>query len=222
MADTASVQEKIQGTKEALQKITDELNKLCETLHSRRKAVLGKLTDELEGKLQDLGMASARFSIDLVPVDKFTVTGKDELNFLFSANKGGAFGEMKKVASGGELSRIMLVIKSILAAYDNLPTLMFDEIDTGVSGEVSAKMGSIMKQMSEHMQVFAITHLPQVAAQGKQQFKVYKQEVDQTTETQMKFLPHQERVQELATMLGGLASGDSALAHAQQLLQSNQ
>ena len=153
------------------------------------------------------------------PSSTFKFNGKDDLVFLFSANKGSDYGELKKVASGGELSRIMLTIKSILAKYQQLPTMMFDEIDTGVSGEISNRMGEIMRQMSKTMQVFSITHLPQVASKGAQQFKVFKEENDGSTTTQMRKLSEEERVRELAEMLGGKSISESALAHAKQLLQ---
>ena len=128
------------------------------------------------------------FSISLKKGEEFKNTGTDDLSFLFSANKGGSYGELKKVASGGELSRIMLTIKAILVKYENLPTMMFDEIDTGVSGEISNRMGEIMKEMSKSMQVFSITHLPQVASKGDQHYKVYKTEEGDGTQTQMKRL----------------------------------
>ena len=136
----------------------------------------------------------------------------------FSANKGSEFGPLKKVASGGELSRIMLVIKAVLARYENLPTMMFDEIDTGVSGEISNRMGDIMTQMSTRMQVFSITHLPQVASKGDQHFKVFKEDQAGITHTRMKQLLPEERIVELAEMLGGKSLSESALAHARQLL----
>jgi len=138
--------------------------------------------------------------------------------FLFSANKGGAFGDLKKVASGGELSRIMLAIKSVLANYVSLPTMMFDEIDMGVSGEISNRMGEIMQQMSRRMQIFSITHLPQVASKGDRQFKVYKEDDGAVTHTKIRELTPDERIVELAEMLGGKTLSDSALAHARQLL----
>jgi len=163
-------------------------------------------------------MPSATFKIDLTPSAIFKNNGKDELNFLFSANKGSGYGTLGKVASGGELSRIMLCIKSLLAKHEQLPTLMFDEIDTGVSGEISNSMGAIMQVMGEHMQVFSITHLPQVASKGAQQYKVYKQEIYDTTTTMIKKLGHEERVRELAEMLGGKQLSEAALAHAKELL----
>ena len=137
---------------------------------------------------------------------------------MFKANKGGDFKELKKSASGGELSRIMLAVKSILANYVKLPTIMFDEIDTGVSGEISNKMGDIMKIMSKNMQVFSITHLPQIGSKGDWHYKVYKTDIDNATQTQMKLLTHDERVVELAQMLGGTNITESAMAHAKQLL----
>ncbi|MGB6268951.1 MAG: DNA repair protein RecN, partial [Olleya sp.] len=138
--------------------------------------------------------------------------------FLFSANKGGQFNLLKKAASGGELSRIMLAIKSILSKYVKLPTIMFDEIDTGVSGEISNKMAEIMSHMSTKMQVFSITHLPQIAAKGNTHFKVYKEDVNEVTTTNLVKLNHDQRIVELAQMLGGTQLSDSAIAHAKQLL----
>ena len=148
----------------------------------------------------------------------FLYNGKDTLNFLFSANKGGQFNVLKKAASGGELSRIMLAIKSILSKYVKLPTIMFDEIDTGVSGEISNKMADIMALMSTKMQVFSITHLPQIAAKGNTHYKVYKKDVNEVTTTNLVKLNYDERVVELAQMLGGTQLSDSAIAHAKQLL----
>ena len=163
-------------------------------------------------------MPSATFKIEIQPSKVFNSNGKDELVFLFAANKGSNYGDLKKVASGGELSRIMLTIKSILAKYEQLPTMMFDEIDTGVSGEISNKMGDIMQAMSKTMQVFSITHLPQVASKGAHHYKVYKVEEGVVTNTKMKKLNSEERIIELAEMLGGKELSESALAHARQLL----
>ena len=195
-----------------------ELESIAKSLSGRRKKVIPSLKKQLQESLSALGMPSATFQIELEPLKTFQSHGKDALVFLFSANKGTSFGELKKVASGGELSRIMLTIKSILAKYEHLPTMMFDEIDTGVSGEISNSMGDIMKNMSETMQVFSITHLPQVASKGHHHFKVYKIEERGTTHTKMKALQPEERVVELAGMLGGSSLTDSALAHARELL----
>lgn len=210
-ANIAELQEEVSNNKKLLILEAEKLSK-------RRSAVLENLKRQLEDSLSSLGMPSASFQIELNPSATFKSNGKDDLTFLFSANKGSNYGVLKKVASGGELSRIMLTIKSILAKYDHLPTMMFDEIDTGVSGEISNKMGDIMARMSENMQVFSITHLPQVASKGHAHFKVYKTEDGDTTITRMKKLSVDERVVELAEMLGGADLTDSALAHARQLL----
>lgn len=195
-----------------------KLNAIAETIHNNREKAIPELKQQLEAILSELGMGNAQFKIGVSLQDQFLPNGKDALSFLFSANKGGNFNELKKAASGGELSRIMLAIKSILAKYIQLPTIMFDEIDTGVSGEISNKMGDIMLQMSKNMQVFTITHLPQVAAKGHSHFKVYKEDVDNITRTNLVQLNHDERVVEIAQMLGGLEMSSSAIAHAKELL----
>ena len=215
---TENVVADIDRKKKELHQLETALNTEASNISKRRKLVIPKLKEQLEKTLIDLGMASATFKIDISPSKEFKPTGKDDLSFLFSANKGSAYGDLKKVASGGELSRIMLTIKAILARYEQLPTMMFDEIDTGVSGEISNKMGDIMKDMSNTMQIFSITHLPQVAAKGVHHFKVYKEEELMGTNTKMKRLSSEERVVELAEMLGGKTLSDSALAHARQLL----
>jgi len=194
------------------------LEEISEALGQRRASVLPELKKYLEERLDTLGMPSATFALEIKTSEKFKHNGKNDLIFLFSANKGTNFGELKKVASGGELSRIMLTIKAILARYENLPTIMFDEIDTGVSGEISNRMGDIMHDMGKTMQVFSITHLPQVASKGDHHFKVYKTDEGGVTRTQMKKLDPDERVVELAEMLGGKELTDSAMAHARQLL----
>lgn len=195
-----------------------DLNKISKGIHQKRIEVVPELKKQLETILGSLGMPNAQFKIDLVFGDIFFVNGKDELSFMFSANKGGNFNELKKAASGGELSRIMLAIKSVLAKYIQLPTIMFDEIDTGVSGEISNKMGDIMLQMSKTMQVFSITHLPQIAAKGHSHFKVYKEDVNEVTQTNLVKLNHDERIVEIAQMLGGIDMSSSAIAHAKELL----
>ena len=215
---TENLESEIEKKQQTLTTQKAELRKATESLNVRRKKVIPSLKRQLEDNLKSLGMASASFKIELNASDDFKSNGSDELTFLFSANKGSSFGELKKVASGGELSRIMLTIKAILANYENLPTMMFDEIDSGVSGEISNRMGDIMLAMSKTMQVFSITHLPQVASKGNQHFKVYKVEENSGTNTKMKELNANERVVELAEMLGGKNLSDSAIAHAKELL----
>ncbi len=198
-----------------------DLQEIGMAIRQRRQKAIPMLGKKLTERISSLGMQAASFKIELFPLEDFKRNGMDGLRFQFSANKGSQYGELKKVASGGELSRIMLAIKSILASYEKLPTLIFDEIDTGVSGEISNKMGEIMKGMSHNMQMFSITHLPQVASKGEHQFKVYKEEIGNTTSTKMKRLLGDERVQELAEMLGGKSFSDSAVSHAKQLLLEN-
>ncbi len=195
-----------------------ELNTISKAIHDSRKQAIPKLINQLETILNGLGMQNAQFKIDLVYGDGFQTNGKDDMSFLFSANKGGQFNELKKAASGGELSRIMLAIKSILSNYVQLPTIIFDEIDSGVSGEISNKMGDIMLLMSKTMQVISITHLPQIAAKGHTHFKVYKEDVDEVTQTNLVKLNHDERIVEIAQMLGGTEMSSSAIAHAKELL----
>ncbi|AXO78857.1 DNA repair protein RecN [Olleya aquimaris] len=199
----------------ALEKI---LNTEAKQITDKRNKAIPELKKQLEAILSQLGMPNAQFDISLLASNTYLNNGKDNLNFLFSANKGGQFNILKKAASGGELSRIMLAIKSILSKYVKLPTIMFDEIDTGVSGEISNKMADIMSQMSTKMQVFSITHLPQIAAKGNTHYKVYKKDVNEVTTTNLIKLNHDDRVVELAQMLGGSQLSDSAIAHAKQLL----
>ena len=193
--------------------------KKANQLHKAREKVIPALDKKLTNFMHELGMPNGRFSITLTATDTFFANGNDELSFLFSANKGADFGQLKKVASGGELSRIMLAVKAIMAEHTALPTIMFDEIDTGVSGEISQKMGDIMKQMSQNRQVFAITHLPQIAAKGAYHFKVFKEDSKGKTTTHLKLLTEEERITELSEMLEGKNSGASARNHAIELLR---
>ena len=195
-----------------------ELDQYSEIIHSNRLQAIPVLSNKLISILETLGMPNVRFKIDVSSSETYFLNGKDELQFLFSANKGTDFGLLKKVASGGEMSRIMLAVKAILAQYSKLPTLIFDEIDTGVSGEIAIRMGEIMKEMSAEMQIFAITHLPQIAAKGDAHFKVSKSTVGDDTQSELKLLKEEERVVEIAQMLSGTIVSESALNHAKALL----
>ena len=213
-----SADEFINKKQKEIDLVSEKLDKVASLITKARVASIPKLNKQLEVLLADLGMENARFSIKIKPTKSYFANGKDELEFLFSANKGGNFGELKKVASGGELSRIMLSVKTILSENTQLPTIIFDEIDTGVSGEVSNKIAAIMQQMSKNMQVIAITHLPQIAAKGSNHYKVYKDEVKGVTTTNLKQLSTEERIVEIAEMLSGKDISDSALIHAKELL----
>ncbi len=202
----------------SIQDKANQLDALAQTIHEKRTTAVPVLSDKLITILATLGMPNVRFNIEIKPVDNYYQNGKDEIQFLFSANKGTDFGLLKKVASGGEMSRIMLAVKAILAQYSKLPTLIFDEIDTGVSGEIAIRMGEIMKEMSQTMQIFAITHLPQIAAKGNVHFKVFKSTVGDDTQSELQLLNEEERVLEIAQMLSGATVSDSALNHAKSLL----
>jgi len=204
--------------KEKISAISLKLDVVAEKISKARTSAIPNLTKQLEFLLTDLGMENARFSIKATLTNTYFSNGKDHLEFLFSANKGGNFGELKKVASGGELSRIMLSVKKVLSENTQLPTIIFDEIDTGVSGEVSNKIGAIMGQMGNNMQVIAITHLPQIAAKGSSHYKVYKEEINGVTTTNLKQLSTEERIKEIAEMLSGKDISDSAMIHAKELL----
>ena len=201
-----------------IENATSELDTLALNIRNNRLQAVPVLSEKLIFILEQLGMPNVRFNIELKETDHYFINGKDELQFLFSANKGSDFGLLKKVASGGELSRIMLAVKAILAQYSSLPTIIFDEIDTGVSGEIANKMAAIMNDMSSKMQVFSITHLPQIAAKGKTHYKVFKSIQGNTTISELKLLTFEERIVEIAEMLSGKDISDSALNHAKALL----
>lgn len=202
----------------AIASLENNLDAIAAKIHQKRVEAIPVLSEKLIYILSQLGMPNVRFKLDISQTDSYNNNGKDAIQFLFSANKGTDFGLLKKVASGGEMSRIMLAVKSILAQYSKLPTIIFDEIDTGVSGEIANKMGEIMKEMSKEMQVFSITHLPQIAAKGNQHFKVFKTVLGETTVSELKLLTADERVFEIAEMLSGKDITDSALNHAKALL----
>jgi DNA repair protein RecN (Recombination protein N) len=213
-----TIENEIQKATLLVSQLETNLNNISEIIHSNREAAITVLTQKLEAILALLGMENARFSIQIQIGNAFLYNGKDEIQFLFAANKGSDFGLLKKVASGGEMSRIMLAVKAILSQYSNLPTIIFDEIDTGVSGEIANKMAQIMKKMSLSMQVFAITHLPQIAGKGNVHFKVYKKVENDQTKSELKLLNPDERITEIAQMLSGSSISESALQHAKELL----
>lgn len=213
--DLDSVINKLQAELNSKQAKVDEV---AHSIFENRKKTAPVLIEKIKAILAQLGMVEANFQIEINHTDTYYLKGKDEVVLLFSANKGTSFGLLKKVASGGEMSRIMLAIKAILANYSKLPTIIFDEIDTGVSGEIAIKMGEIMKEMSTTMQVFAITHLPQIAAKGNSHYKVSKRNQGDTTISELNLLSQEERIQQIAEMLSGKDITDSALQHAKALL----
>jgi DNA repair protein RecN (Recombination protein N) len=216
--ELGNMEEEITALTNSIQNKKTTLDTLSAMIHKKRKDSIPVLSQRLTTILETLGMPNVRFKIDITSTSTYFENGKDELQFLFSANKGTDFGLLKKVASGGEMSRIMLAVKAILAKYSKLPTLIFDEIDSGVSGEIANRMGEIMKEMSQNMQIFAITHLPQIASKGTSHFKVSKSTIGEVTQSELKLLSNEERVVEIAQMLSGNVITDSALNHAKALL----
>ena len=207
----------------------EHLQKECENLkiklkssainiHEKRKSVIFDLTSQIENVLSELGMVNSKFKINLSKTTNFYSNGMDIIDFEFLANKGYEFKKIQDSASGGEMSRIMLSIKSIMAKYKHLPSIIFDEIDTGVSGEISKKMGHIMKELGTKIQTFSITHLPQIAAMGESHFMIYKNDTDGYTKTKISRLNDNERIVEIAKMLEGNNASESAYTHAKQLL----
>jgi len=218
LQDYSNIDQEILSVDKELNKTQNTLLELSKKLLTSRK----KSTEILEAKLLEvlsqLGMQNASIQIKITVSEQFHKYGKDHIEWLFSANKGMPLRPMNKVASGGEMSRMMLAIKSTLAAYENLPSIIFDEIDTGVSGEIALKMGEIMQKMSQNMQVISITHLPQIASKGMQHLKVLKTTNQSETQTNIKNLNKEERIIELSQMLGGNENSTSAIAHAKSLL----
>jgi len=196
------------------------LQKLAKQLSDNRVKTIPVIEKQVQQTLAEMGMGNASLKIEntLTASTDFDSNGIDHIRFLFSANKGYALSEMSKVASGGELSRLMLSIKSLIANNTALPTIIFDEIDTGVSGEVANKVGQVMERLSQNLQVITITHLPQIASKGKSHYFIYKDDSAATTYTRIKPLTNDERVTEIAKMLSGANPGESALQNARELL----
>lgn len=209
----------IEKTQKLIEQNESELDKTALDLHQNRQKAIEVFDKKITVLLSELGMSNARFDIKLNTSENYFSNGKDTLEFLFSANKGGNFGLLKKTASGGELSRIMLATKAVLAKYKAMPTIIFDEIDTGVSGEISIKMAQIMQEMSKKRQVISITHLPQIASKGNNHYKVYKSVTELDTVSDLKLLSKEERIEEIAEMLSGKDFSESALQHAKTLLK---
>ena len=195
-----------------------ELKNLSTRIHQNRMKAIPVMLKELQALVAKMGMKNSRFKINLIKKDNFLKNGTDTIEFMFSANRGSDFKLLKKVVSGGELSRIILSMKSILARYKKLPTIIFDEIDSGVSGIISNGLADVMYEMSKKMQVFTITHSPQIASKGNIHIGIYKQDEDNSTVTKLRILNNSERIKEIAFMLSGKKITKSALEHAKQLL----
>lgn len=209
--------EAVEKLQQQIDAAKQELQQLAETLSANRKVAIPVIQDKVLATLAEMGMGNSALHIEQSAVE-LSPDGIDSIRFMFSANKGHTLADMSKVASGGELSRLMLSIKSIIAEYTALPTIIFDEIDTGVSGEVANKVGLVMERLSQNLQVITITHLPQIAGKGSSHYFVYKDNSSDVTQTRLKKLNNEERITEIAKMLSGDNPGESALQNARELL----
>ena len=210
--------EEIAALQQRVEQQTALATKLAATLTASRKKAARSFESALVEKVSYLGMPNVRFEVQITPLRDFSESGLDEIVFLFSANKNQALKPAGEVASGGEISRLMLSIKALIANAKTLPTIIFDEIDTGVSGDIADRMGEVMKQMSQHLQVITITHLPQVAGKGTAHFKVVKEDSATDTTTHIYELTGDERIREIARMLSGAQITEQAIANAKTLL----
>jgi DNA repair protein RecN (Recombination protein N) len=203
-----------------LSKELDSLRILAEKISANRTKVIPGVEKKITELLKQLGMPNGRFRIEIGRAIDFNSTGIDKADFLFSANRQVTPENISKVASGGELSRVMLSLKSLLTKNTSLPTIIFDEIDSGVSGEVADKVGQILSEMGGYMQVINITHLPQVASRGTRHYHVYKDDIGDSTFTRVKLLSYDERVLEVAKLLSGSEVTETALKNAKELLKA--
>ena len=218
LQNSINLDDKLNSIEQEIRKRKISLKEQCLKLSENRKKVISVLEKELKRLVSKMGMDQANFKIELSTSEDFLFNGSDILSFEFSANKGHDFKILKKVASGGELSRIMLAIKTLLSRFKKLPTIIFDEIDTGVSGKISDNIAEIMANLGSSMQVFTITHLPQVAAKGDHHFKVEKKTEGDKSLTKLSYLNTKQRIDEIAMMLSGNKITDTAIAHAKQLM----
>ena len=219
ISEFSSVEEQIIQTQQRLNEIENSLNQQAGYLSEQRKKHIPQLEKAVNQLLADMSMPNAELRIELSNEQDLNHLGKNTIDFLFKTNKGGDYLSIKKTASGGELSRLMLAILSVIAKTKALPTLIFDEIDTGVSGEVASKMANVFKQLSQSSQLLVITHLPQVAGKANYHYHVYKLDAEDKTKTQVKQLSEGDRVEELAKMLSGEQLTDLAIENAKQLIQ---
>ncbi len=221
VANVSNFDERLAALEQKITKQFAETESRATALSQTRKKIIPKIEQEITKQLHNLGMPNAKIKLALQDSETFRTQGKEHLHILFSANKNTPLANISEVASGGELSRLMLTIKQLMAKSSVLPTLILDEIDTGVSGEIAAKMGQMMQTMSEQMQVIAITHLPQIAAKAEQHWEVFKQDTAERTLTSIQELQGEKRTEGIAKMLSGSKLTQEALANAKVLLQQH-
>ncbi len=215
-----SHEEQLASLEKESARLKDELKKLASLVTEQRKKAIPGIEQRVRKMLRDLGIPNARFSIHHEILDDFTPSGKDRVSFMFSANKKAPMLEISRVASGGELSRLMLSIKSLISHNAAMPTIVFDEVDAGVSGEIADKVGNIIRKMAEKLQLINITHLPQVAVKGDRHYLVHKYDTPDGTVTDIRLLEHEEKVKEIAKMLSGEELTEAALSNARELLKT--
>lgn len=215
-----SLEEDISKALVALEQAGKKLKQLAQQLHKARAKAIPGFREAIAALLKDLGMPNAVLQIELTELEQLREDGNDKVVFMFNANKGEQPKALSKIASGGELSRLMLTLKSVLAGHTLLPTIIFDEIDTGISGNIAAKAGAILEQLGTRMQVVVITHLPQVASKGQHHLFVYKEDNNERTVSRIRRLNEKERVEEIAKMLSAGAPGDAARKNARELLKN--
>jgi len=216
--EISSLENEINSLKKEISLIETELTKLAKLISLSRGEAIPKIEKNITELLVELGMPDGRFKVEQIKFNELTIDGFDKVKFLFNANKGGTLSDMSKIASGGELSRLMLSIKSLISQKNLLPTIIFDEIDSGVSGNIANKVGVILKKISQTMQVIAITHLPQIAGMGNFHYLVFKDSEKEITESRIKLISADERINEIAKMLSGSKISEIALQNAKELL----
>ncbi len=219
VTDLTFLEENIEKTKQHIDVLEKKMMQKSEVIYQNRLKAIPKLVEQVENILSRLSMKDTKLRIEIRHLEKFLPNGKDILDFQISSDGGKRFGNIKQFASGGELSRIMLAVKTVLSKYKKLPTIIFDEIDAGISGDVAQNMAEVLKELSRNMQLIVITHLPQIAVMGNRHFKVYKTKFKDEIETNVKLLSKEERIYEIAEMLEGKPPSDSALRHAKHLLK---
>lgn len=216
-----SYDEKIEELNEKVKTTRDNAAEIADEISQSRKGKFNYITEGIKKILANLGMPDVSIVFECSEKENLSPDGKDNITMTFSANKNRALQDISSIASGGEIARVMLAIKYMTCKVKTLPTIFFDEIDTGVSGDIAARMGTIMQDMGKNMQVISITHLPQIAAKGNRQYKVYKNNENDTTTSNIRLLDNEERIKEIALMLSGNSITDAAINNAKELLNND-
>lgn len=220
LQEIGSFEEQIAELEQQVEASRRELLQQAAVLSGQRKVAAGAMAEQLVKMILPLGMPNTRFRVDVLPKEEPGPDGMDDIRFMFSANKQAPLQPVAQTASGGEISRLMLCIKAMIAGFTALPAIIFDEVDTGVSGDIADKMADIMQDLGGKMQVITITHLPQIAAKGRAHYFVYKEDTDDRTVTRIKPLAKDERVKEIARMLSGASLTQASMANARDLLKN--